>query len=73
MFLGRSPVLRTIERSATCGAALVTALIAVLVLPTIAAASRMEVRRVLVFNDLASISSPGFAAMDKAIFVALQK
>ncbi len=66
-------MLRTIERSATCGAALVTALIAVLVLPTIAAASRVEVRRVLVFNDLGSISSPGFAAMDQAIFVALQK
>ena len=66
-------MLRAIERSATCGAALVTALIALLVLPTIAAASQMEVRRVLVFNDLGSISSPGFAAIDQAIFVALQK
>jgi PAS domain S-box-containing protein len=33
----------------------------------------MEVRRVLVFNDLGSISSPGFAAIDQAIFAGLQK
>ena len=33
----------------------------------------MEVRRVLVFNDLGSISSPGFAAIDQAIFLGLQK
>lgn len=31
------------------------------------------VRRVLVFNDLGSISSPGFAAIDQAIFAGLQK
>ena len=38
-----------------------------------AAASAKEVRRVLVFNDLGSISSPGFAAMDQAIFAGLEK
>ena len=37
------------------------------------AASAKEIRRVLVFNDLGSISSPGFAAMDQAIFARLEK
>ena len=32
-----------------------------------------EVRRVLVFNDLGSVSSPGFAAMDQAIFTSLEE
>ena len=63
-------MLRAIERSS---AALVTALIAFLLPATIVAAPQMEVRRVLVFNDLGSISSPGFTAIDQAIFVALQK
>jgi signal transduction histidine kinase/ABC-type uncharacterized transport system substrate-binding protein len=59
-------------RSPRCAAALVTAL--VLLLPqTLATAPHMEVRRVLVFNDLGSISSPGVAAIDQAIFVGLQK
>ena len=62
-----------IGRSARCVAALVTALIALLLPQTMAAAPEMEVRRVLVFNDLGSISSPGFAAIDHAIFVGLQK
>ena len=61
------------ERSARCVAALVTALIALLLPPTMAAQPQMEFRRVLVFNDLGSISSPGFAAMDQAIFVGLQQ
>jgi hypothetical protein len=37
------------------------------------AAPAKEVRRVLVFNDLGSISSPGFVAMDQAIFARLEK
>jgi len=32
-----------------------------------------QVRRVLVFNDLGSISSPGFALTDQAIFTSLEK
>jgi PAS domain S-box-containing protein len=32
-----------------------------------------RVRRVLVFNDLGSISSPGFAVIDRAIFAGLEK
>ena len=32
-----------------------------------------EIRRVLVFNDLGSISSPGFAAIDHAILTGLEK
>jgi signal transduction histidine kinase/ABC-type uncharacterized transport system substrate-binding protein len=62
-----------IRRSARCVAALVAALIALLLPLSIAAAPQGELRRVLVFNDLGSISSPGFAAMDQAIFVGLQK
>ena len=38
-----------------------------------AVAHKKEVRRVLVFNDLGSISSPGFAAIDQAIFAGLEK
>jgi PAS domain S-box-containing protein len=37
------------------------------------AAPVKEVRRVLVFNDLGSISSPGFAFIDQAIFAGLEK
>lgn len=37
------------------------------------AAPAKEVRRVLVFNDLGSISSPGFAAIDQAIFASLEQ
>jgi PAS domain S-box-containing protein len=45
-----------------------------LLLPqTVTAAPAKEVRRVLVFNDLGSISSPGFAAIDQAIFASLEK
>ena len=39
---------------------------------TMTAAPVKEVRRVLLFNDLGSISSPGFAAIDQAIFAALE-
>ena len=49
-----------------------TALFALLLPQSIAAAPQTEARRVLVFNDLGSISSPGFAAIDQAIFAALQ-
>ena len=60
------------EPSTRFAAALLTAL--VLLLPqTVPAAPHMEVKRVLVFNDLGSISSPGFAAVDRAILVGLQK
>ena len=60
------------ERSPRYAAAFVAGL--VLLLPqTVAAAPHTEVKRVLVFNDLGSISSPGFAAIDQAILVGLQK
>lgn len=60
------------ERTRRYSVALVAAV--VLLLPqTLAAAPDTLVKRVLVFNDLGSISSPGFAAIDQAIFVALQK
>ena len=59
-------------RSVKCAIALVTALFALLLPQSIAAAPQTEARRVLVFNDLGSISSPGFAAIDQAIFAALQ-
>ncbi len=64
---------KTIEGSPSFGAVLATALLALLLSPSTVAASQTEVRRVLVFNDLGSISSPGVAAIDQAIFVALQK
>jgi PAS domain S-box-containing protein len=53
-----------------------TAVVALLLLflpQTMTAASADEVRRVLVFNDLGSVSSPGYAAMDQAIFTALEE
>jgi signal transduction histidine kinase len=59
-------------QSPSVAAALVTALV-LLLSQTMAAAPRTEVRRVLVFNDLGSIASPGYAAIDQAIFVGLQK
>jgi signal transduction histidine kinase/ABC-type uncharacterized transport system substrate-binding protein len=60
-------------RSARCAAVLVAALVALLLPQATTAAPNLQVRRVLVFNDLGSISSPGFAAIDQAIFAALQK
>jgi len=48
-------------------------LLALLLSQTMAAAPAAGVRRVLVFNDLGSISSPGFAAIDQAIFIGLQQ
>jgi signal transduction histidine kinase len=61
------------RRSARCAAALLTAFTALLLPQSIAAGPDKDVRRVLVFNDLGSISSPGFSAVDQAIFAALQK
>jgi PAS domain S-box-containing protein len=52
-----------------------TALVVVLLLfwpQTMTAAPVKEVRRVLLFNDLGSVSSPGFAAIDQAVFAALE-
>jgi hypothetical protein len=49
------------------------ALLLLLLPQTITAAPAKEVRRVLLFNDLESISSPGFAAIDQAIFAGLVK
>ena len=53
--------------------AIVTACLILLLRSTVAAADVKEVRRVLVFNDLGSISSPGFAFIDQAIFAGLEK
>ena len=53
--------------------AIVTACLILLLRSTVAAAEVKEVRRVLVFNDLGSISSPGFAFADQAIFAGLEK
>jgi len=38
-----------------------------------AVAQNKEVRRVLIFNDLGTVASPGIAAMDQAIHAALQE
>ena len=53
--------------------AIVTAFLILLLRSTVAAAEVKEVRRVLVFNDLGSISSPGFNLIDQAIFAGLEK
>ena len=63
-------------QTARSAIATVTAVVVLLLLmrsQTITAAAAKEVRRVLVFNDLGSVSSPGFAAMDQAIFTALEE
>ena len=52
---------------------MVAAVVVLLLSHTIAAASAKQVRRVLVFNDLGSVSSPGFALIDQAIFDGLEK
>ena len=59
--------------TATSALAIVTACLILLLRSTVAAADVREVRRVLVFNDLGSISSPGFALIDQAIFAGLEK
>jgi PAS domain S-box-containing protein len=59
--------------TAKSAAAIVAACLILLLQPTVAAADVKEVRRVLVFNDLGSISSPGFAFIDRAIFAGLEK
>jgi PAS domain S-box-containing protein len=65
---------RTTHRLTARSAVAILAACVVLLLPTtIAAAPIKEVRRVLVFNDLGSISSPGFAVTDRAIFAGLEK
>ena len=81
--LGQSPCLgrprrgqdgRTPHRlTAKSALAIVTACLILLLRSTVAAAEVKEVRRVLVFNDLGSISSPGFAFADQAIFAGLEK
>lgn len=52
---------------------MVAAVVLLLLPQTIVATPAKEVRRVLVFNDLGSISSPGFALIDRAIFSELEK
>lgn len=52
---------------------MVTSWLVFLLATTAAEAAVKEVRRVLVFNDLGSISSPGFALMDRAIFAGLER
>jgi hypothetical protein len=49
----------------------VAAVVLLLQLQTMAGSDTREIRRVLVFNDLGSISSPGFALIDQAIFSGL--
>jgi hypothetical protein len=68
----RSPLWLT-ARFAIAPVTALVVLLLFLVPQTIAAAPAKEVRRVLVFNDLGSISSPGFAAIDQAIFAGLEK
>ena len=67
---GRVTPNRLIAKSAL---AIVTACLIFLLRSTVAAAEVKEVRRVLVFNDLGTISSPGFAFIDQAIFAGLEK
>ena len=68
----RSPHALT-ARSAVATVTAVVVLFLVLLPQTITAAPAKEVRRVLVFNDLGSISSPGFAAIDQAILAGLER
>jgi PAS domain S-box-containing protein len=51
----------------------VMAILTISPLPPTAAAQVKEVRRVLVFNDFGSVSSPGIAEMDQEVFNGLQK
>lgn len=68
----RSPRGRDPRNAVATGTAFIVLLL--LFLPhTVTAAPVSGVRRVLVFNDLGSISSPGFAAIDQAIFAGLEK
>jgi PAS domain S-box-containing protein len=65
---------RTPQRlTAKSALAIVTACLILLLVPTVVAADVKQVRRVLIFNDLGSISSPGFASIDQAIFAGLEK
>jgi PAS domain S-box-containing protein len=67
---GHRPPRRLTAKSAL---AIVTACLILLPRSTVTAADVKDVRRVLVFNDLGSISSPGFAVIDQAIFAGLEK
>ena len=68
----RSPHGRATRFAVVTGTAVVLLLL-VFLPQTMTASPAKEVRRVLVFNDLGSVSSPGFAAMDQAIFTALEE
>ena len=71
---GRGQGHRAPHRLTARSAVAMIAAVVVLLLPqTIVEATAKEVRRVLVFNDLGSISSPGFAVIDQAIFSGLMK
>src|SRR6185369_8018671 len=60
-------------RSAQRLTVVIALLIAVLCLPGASAASQLkEVRRVLMFNDVGTVSSRGFAAMTQGIYAGLQ-
>jgi hypothetical protein len=68
----RSPLWLT-ARFAVAAVTAIVVLLPLFLPQTILAAPVKGVRRVLVFNDLGSISSPGFAAIDQVIFGGLQK
>ena len=59
--------------TAKSAVAIVTVCLILALGPTVAASNVKEVRRVLVFNDLGPISSPGFAFINQAIFAGLEK
>ncbi len=63
------------ESARAVGRKLILSIIAVtlLVSRSSAVSPMMEVRRVLIINDLDIISSPGFAEVDQAVLTALQK
>jgi len=48
-------------------------LVVFFLLPQVAVAQMKEVRRVLIFNDLSTVASPGIALMDQAIHARLQE
>ncbi len=59
--------------TARIAVAAVAGIAALFLSQTLAGEPIRDVRRVLVFNDLGSISSPGFAVTDQAIFAGLEK
>ncbi|MGA9965937.1 MAG: ABC transporter substrate binding protein [Terriglobales bacterium] len=60
-------------RAAGCRLILLIIGVTLLVSRSTAVSPMMEVRRVLIINDLDIISSPGFAEVDQAVLTALQK